>query len=413
MSTSATHNAIMEAGGKDSAPMLIVGSYVQWNPESEDTLLQDQIMISLIIVLIMLIDTKAKAVHIILTGIDNDIYSIVESCDNAKEMWLAIKRLMQGKNTNKQDVETKLFWAFGKFTSHEGESLESYYFRFYKLMNELVRNKCEVSNHQVNVQFLLQLQPEWQRFMTIVKQGQDLKTVSYHKLMDILKQHQNELNEIRAKRFARNANPLALVAPTQQQPNYYPPPKPIIILHHQQHDHKLLPDAKKKRLQELILHLLKIYKPTNNNLRTSSNTRNKNVNNTLRTSGYARQTRQYENQRAINVAGNRDTLEVIPAADEGTGPVFDKEPLEHVHTNDEYNVFAMENEHLVQHESINDTYVMEQCDSNTTPDLSNMSNNGEEADQDEQKFQEERALIASLIEQMKLEIDECKRMNNV
>ncbi|GKF90289.1 hypothetical protein Tco_0264252, partial [Tanacetum coccineum] len=42
-------------------------------------------------------------------------------------------------------------------------------------------------------------------------------------LYDILKQHQNEVNEIRAKRLARTANPLALVA--QQQPVY----------HHQNH----------------------------------------------------------------------------------------------------------------------------------------------------------------------------------
>ncbi|GJT14589.1 retrovirus-related pol polyprotein from transposon TNT 1-94 [Tanacetum coccineum] len=75
--------------------------------------------------------------------------------------------------------------------------LESSYSRFYKMMNELVRNQCNVTNHQVNVQFLLQLQPEWQRFVTLVKQSQELKTVSYHKLYDILKQHQNEVNEIR------------------------------------------------------------------------------------------------------------------------------------------------------------------------------------------------------------------------
>ncbi|GJU79896.1 retrovirus-related pol polyprotein from transposon TNT 1-94 [Tanacetum coccineum] len=31
------------------------------------------------------------------------------------------------------------------------------------MMNELVKNQCDVTNHQVNVQFLLQLQPEWQR----------------------------------------------------------------------------------------------------------------------------------------------------------------------------------------------------------------------------------------------------------
>nr|GEY62092.1 hypothetical protein [Tanacetum cinerariifolium] len=75
----------------------------------------------------------------------------------------AIERLKQGESINVQDLETNLYWEFRKFTSRDGESLESYYSRFYKMMNELVRNKCDITNHQVNVQFLLQLQAEWQR----------------------------------------------------------------------------------------------------------------------------------------------------------------------------------------------------------------------------------------------------------
>ncbi|GJY83560.1 hypothetical protein Tco_0496936 [Tanacetum coccineum] len=53
-------------------------------------------------------------------------------------------------------------------------------------------------------------------FVTLVKPSQELKTVSYHKLYDILKQHQNEVNEIRAERLARTANPLALDCSQQQ-----------------------------------------------------------------------------------------------------------------------------------------------------------------------------------------------------
>nr|GEW00168.1 hypothetical protein [Tanacetum cinerariifolium] len=114
--------------------------------------------------------------------------------------------LAPGESINVQDLETNLYWEFGKFTSRDGESLKSYYLRFYKMMNELVRNQCDVTNHQVYVQFLLQLQPEWQRFVTLVKQSQELKTVSYHKLYDILKQHQNEVNELRAERLAQLAD---------------------------------------------------------------------------------------------------------------------------------------------------------------------------------------------------------------
>ncbi|GKF21399.1 hypothetical protein Tco_0070037 [Tanacetum coccineum] len=86
------------------------------------------------------LNTEAEAVQIILTGIDNDIYSTVDVSPNACEMWKAIERLKQGESINVQDLETSLYWEFRKFTSRDGESLESYYLRFYKMMNELVRN---------------------------------------------------------------------------------------------------------------------------------------------------------------------------------------------------------------------------------------------------------------------------------
>nr|GEY28753.1 retrovirus-related Pol polyprotein from transposon TNT 1-94 [Tanacetum cinerariifolium] len=62
---------------------------------------------------------------------------------------------------------------------------------------------------------------KWSRFVTIVKQQHKLDEVSYHKLFDILKQYQNEVNELRAERLARNANPLALFATAQANQNPY------------------------------------------------------------------------------------------------------------------------------------------------------------------------------------------------
>nr|GEY27180.1 RNA-directed DNA polymerase, eukaryota [Tanacetum cinerariifolium] len=50
-------------------------------------------------------------------GIDNEIYSTVDACLNTCEMWKAIERLKQGESINVQDLETNLFWEFGKFTS--------------------------------------------------------------------------------------------------------------------------------------------------------------------------------------------------------------------------------------------------------------------------------------------------------
>ncbi|GJY98460.1 hypothetical protein Tco_0515370, partial [Tanacetum coccineum] len=101
-------------------------------------------------------------------GIDNDIYSTVNASPNACEMWKAIERLKQGESINVQDLETNSYWEFGKFTSRDGESLELYYSSSYFNYNHNGKG-----------------------FVTLVKKSQELKTVSYHKLYDILKQHQN------------------------------------------------------------------------------------------------------------------------------------------------------------------------------------------------------------------------------
>ncbi|GKD96846.1 hypothetical protein Tco_1380743 [Tanacetum coccineum] len=107
--TSVLHNAIMEAGGKDRPPMLAPGNH-SGNPESEDTLIQNQTETYATVTeeIRNKMDAEAEVVHIILTRIDNDIYSIVNACPNAKEMWKAIEHLKQGENINIQDVETNL-----------------------------------------------------------------------------------------------------------------------------------------------------------------------------------------------------------------------------------------------------------------------------------------------------------------
>ncbi|GJR39867.1 hypothetical protein Tco_1215551 [Tanacetum coccineum] len=146
-------------------------------------------------------ELEKEAIHLLLTGIGDEIYSIVNACKTAHEMWISIERLQQ-------------------------ESMKSYYSRFYKMMNEMINYNLTVATMQVNVQFLQQLQPEWSRFMTIVKQQHDLDIVSYHKLFDVLKQYQKEVNEIRAERIANNANPLALVVAALPYPDpYYQAPK--------------------------------------------------------------------------------------------------------------------------------------------------------------------------------------------
>ncbi|GJV79763.1 retrovirus-related pol polyprotein from transposon TNT 1-94 [Tanacetum coccineum] len=191
------HNNIMAAGSRDRPPMLATGRYAQWRsrflryidtrpngdalrkcilkgpytptivttpavPATEDSpAVPEQTTVETVTNMTpenrAHFESEKEAIHLILTRIGDEIYSTVDACQTAQEMWEAIERLQQ-----------------------------------------------------VNVQFLQQLQPEWSRFVTIVKQQHKLDEVSYHKLFDILKQYQKEVNELRAERMAKNANPLAL-----------------------------------------------------------------------------------------------------------------------------------------------------------------------------------------------------------
>ncbi|GKF01014.1 hypothetical protein Tco_0027937, partial [Tanacetum coccineum] len=62
-----------------------------------------------------------------------------------------------------------------------------------------------------------------------------------------------------------------------------------------------------KSLALIAKNFKNIYKPTNNNLRTSSKTRNKNVDTSPRTRT-DRNTRLFVNQRKVAVAGNRESV---------------------------------------------------------------------------------------------------------
>ncbi|GJZ34159.1 hypothetical protein Tco_0579595, partial [Tanacetum coccineum] len=105
--------------------------------------------------------------------------------------------------------------------------------------------------------------------------------------------------------------------------------------------------------------------------------------------------------------------EVTPDPVDNFGPIFDDEPMHKVqNNNDNYNVFAMENEHPEQPESSNDIYMTGQGDSNITIDSSDICYDRAQDDQDEtDDLDQEHDLLTSLIQKLKCEIDDSKNRN--
>ncbi|GJR81814.1 hypothetical protein Tco_0152599 [Tanacetum coccineum] len=265
--------------------------------------------------------------------------------------------LNQGESLNKQDVKTNLFWEFGKFTLRDGELVKSYYSR-------------------------------------------------------------NEFNDILAEKIDRNANPLVLVAATQQNKGKeivkpITPPFESASEEDSDEEHAQRDKQIHKNLALIAKHFKNIYKPTNN-LRTSLNTRNKNVDTSLRT-GNDSNPWQIMNQRTLTVAGARETIgnqeRGVPLSIEQGEWLQDtnEEPSEQ-ELEAHYIYMAKIQEHSEQPESINDTYVVETVDSNVIPNSSDMCDNDVKADQNAKEYEDERFVLANLIANLKLDTDENKKI---
>ncbi|GJS47982.1 hypothetical protein Tco_0598103 [Tanacetum coccineum] len=103
-------------------------------------------------------DCDMKETNIILQGLPDDIYSLVNRHKVAKDLWERVQLLMQGTLLTKQEMECKLYDAFDKFTHIKGESLHN-------------------------------------KFVTDVKLVKDLHTTNYDQLHTYLEQHELHANE--------------------------------------------------------------------------------------------------------------------------------------------------------------------------------------------------------------------------
>ncbi|GJV37521.1 hypothetical protein Tco_1409998 [Tanacetum coccineum] len=138
------HNNIMAAGSRDRPPMLATGRYAQWRsrflryidtrpngdalrkcilkgpytptivttpaiPGTDDSpAVPEQITVKTVTNMTpenrAHLESEKEAIHLILNGIGNGIYSTVDACQTVQEMWEAIERLQQGLVPQRQNA---------------------------------------------------------------------------------------------------------------------------------------------------------------------------------------------------------------------------------------------------------------------------------------------------------------------
>nr|GEX51111.1 hypothetical protein [Tanacetum cinerariifolium] len=315
-------------------------------------------------------ESEKKSIHLLLTEIGDEIYSTVDACKTAHDMWIAIERLQQGEYLNSQDVKTNLFLGVRKFTSHNGESME---------------------------------------FVTIVKQQHELDTVSYHALFDKLKQYQKEVNDIRAERIAKYSNPLILIAAASPHPDpYYQALK----------SHKPYPPASKQSSSTRSntstkfkgKEIAKPITPLSKKLCSATD-----WDTMFQLQGIGHFAKECKKSKRVKDSRyHKEKMLLCKQAEKGvplqveqsdwladTDEEIDEQELE------AYYSFMEKIQEVPTADLGNDTEPLEQDDSNVTPDSPDMCENDIQTDQN---AKDKRAVLANLITNLKLDVDENKKI---
>nr|GFB17010.1 hypothetical protein [Tanacetum cinerariifolium] len=99
-------------------------------------------------------------------------------------------------------------------------------------------------------------------------------------------------------------------------------------------------------------------------------------------------------------------IQEVPTADTGT----DSEPLKQVQNDTGYNVFANDLQNTEQSKSVSNTCLVETDDSNVIPDSTDMCNDDIQNDQNNVESDDEHVALANLIANLKLDVDENKKI---
>ncbi|GKA52160.1 copia protein [Tanacetum coccineum] len=215
-----------------------------------------------------------QAINILSQGLPRHIFNTLNQTETTQEIWENVELLMQGSGLTEQQQKEILFDQYERFRANGNESIHDYFVRFHKLINDMKITKIQILAHQRNTKFLNNLPSYWSKYVTIVKNSQDISNVSYVNLYTHLKSYEQHAMKTLSKmnQSSGNTDPLAYMAQatktsshtsSQQYSPSVPPQSP------QSTNDAML--ATMNQIVNLLSGFQKQFPPTNNQLRTSTN----------------------------------------------------------------------------------------------------------------------------------------------
>nr|GEV67773.1 reverse transcriptase domain-containing protein [Tanacetum cinerariifolium] len=94
------------------------------------------------------IDRLAR--YLLIQELPNDIYSLIDSNETAKDLWDALERQMRGSEYAEQDRKAAILYEYETFKATEGEQLLDTYLRYLQVINDLKKCGYKKDNCDVN-----------------------------------------------------------------------------------------------------------------------------------------------------------------------------------------------------------------------------------------------------------------------
>ncbi|GJX36138.1 hypothetical protein Tco_0247695 [Tanacetum coccineum] len=326
----------------------------------------------------------------------DEIYSTVDACQTAQEMWKAIESY--NKVITHIQMSRQNYLEFGHVTSTMERQIESLH-KILQVMNEMIRHNLTVARCKSMYNFFNNFTPEWKamnRAERMAKNALTISTCCYasNNARSFDPNHQNITNNIQASLQPNSCSTRYKWKRDSAKQSTY--------CVSSEEDSDLNSSEGQRYAEEFGSHCKVLQretcKPTTTPQETSSNTRTRMGirSKRVRTPRITRKrcccVKQAEKGVPLQAEQSdwlADTdeeideqeleahysymakIQEVPNADSGT----DAEPLEQVHYNTDHNVFANDLQHFEQSESIRNTCAVETSDSNVIPDSPDMCDN--------------------------------------
>nr|GEY60104.1 RNA-directed DNA polymerase, eukaryota [Tanacetum cinerariifolium] len=196
------------------------------------------------------IDRLARC--LLIQGLLNDIYSLIDSNKTANDLRDVLARHMLGLEYGEQDRKAAVLYEYETFKATEGESLLDTYI--------LILTK-------------------WKQYATMIRQNKNLMDINIDALYNILKQNQGDVNDamgLKKKNVVVTFDPLALIAEKTKVSKS----KEKVVVSSDSKGSEADDFSELKKITALLAKAFnrrKFYsKTTNNNLRTSSTSQSAN-----------------------------------------------------------------------------------------------------------------------------------------